>query len=83
LAEAGGNSRGYSSDNPDNEGQVPELRQVRFGKMSLYNNPFQRRFYKMVLRLLLLLVTNLTDSTGRSRLQEQDITEAWRLIDEL
>jgi hypothetical protein len=51
--------------------------------VSLYNNPFQRRFYKTVLRLLLLLVSNLTDSTGRTKLQEQDITEAWKLIDEL
>jgi hypothetical protein len=34
VAEAEGNPGDHSADNPDNEGQVPELRQVRIGKIA-------------------------------------------------
>jgi hypothetical protein len=50
--------------------------------MALYNNPYQRRFYKTVLRLLLLIIRQ-GSTIDRLKTEENDITEAWKLIDEL
>ncbi len=50
--------------------------------MSLYNNPFQRRFYRMVLELLLVIIRQ-GPALDLSEKDQRRITEAWKLIDEL